>query len=296
MPIGGIGLLKATLIPCLALAVAGTVRADLITSETASDFGMSSQLNGLVAQPNNVRENSCVPTSVSNGLDFLTNTEDAQNLQGAYPQVNTLIADMGTTAAGTSFSGEVNGLATYINNQSSDVVIVGGQVDTATGYGTVGGHNIQNNTVPTALQLYNWLSAGDAVEFWIAWTTGTGTGVGTMGAHSVTLYGIDYNQTNGTGTLSFWDPFGGTAGGTGSAVNITSASFITQSGHIFINGGYSAGAANNGLDEDNPDHSSTGFIVTDLAETVAPEPATFGLMTVGLAAAAIFRKRRMARS
>jgi hypothetical protein len=268
----------------LPLVIAGAAKADLIALEDFSNIGTFSQLNAAVTGSDGLRGNSCVPTSVANGLEYLSNTYGVSNLiQPGYGTVNTLSADMGTTAAGTFFPSEVAGTATYIGpggqNVSPPVVIAGGQA--ATGYGPVAGNNIQNNTNPTALQLYNWLSAGDAVEFWIAWSGG--------GAHSLTLYGIDINTAGGaptgTGTLSFVDPFGGpvvAGGNSGSAVNIAGATYTTVGGMMFINGGYVGGAANNGQDPDNTANSSTGFIVTSFAQTVAPEPSTWAMGAVAL--------------
>jgi hypothetical protein len=263
-------------------------RADLVATETLGNFGTVSQLNSGVTGTDALRANSCVPTSVDNGLIYLNTTYGVPGLIAGngdtYLTENTLSTDMGTTANGTTFPNEVSGLATYIGptgqNVSPPVQIVGGQISPINGpWGTVNGNNIQNNTLPTVMQMYNWLLAKDAVEFWINWSGG--------GAHSVTLYGIDINTVNGvatgSGTLSFIDPFGGTpmAGGNGgSAVTITSATFTTivgggNNGEIMINGGYTGGAANNGADPDNAGRSSTGYIVTDLAEGIAvPEPST----------------------
>ena len=151
---------------------------------------------------------------------------------------------------------------------------------------------------------YNWLLAQDAVEFWINWSGG--------GAHSVTLYGIDINtdangNATGTGTLSFIDPFGGApaaGGNNGSAVTIASATFTTivgggNAGEIYINGGYTGGAANNGADPDNLALSSTGYIVTDLAEGIAvPEPSTWlagGLLLITTAITSLRKLRVFAR-
>ncbi len=284
---------KAGILCVLPLIIAGAAKADLIALENFADIGTFSQLNADVTGSDGLRGNSCVPTSVANGLEYLSNTYGVANLmQAGYGTVNTLITDMGTTPAGTSYPNEVAGTATYIGpggqNVSPPVVIAGGQV--ATGFGTVAGNNIQNNTNPTAAQLYSWLTAGDAVEFWIAWSGG--------GAHSLTLYGIDINTAGGTptgsGTLSFVDPFGGTpvaGGNAGSAVNIAAATFTTIGGAMFINGGYVGGAAANGADPDNQGDSSTGFIVTSFAQTVVPEPATWAMFAVALGGLAWARRR-----
>jgi hypothetical protein len=280
----------------LSLTTIVAARAALIANENFANFGQFSQLNSGVTGSDALRGNACVPTSVANGLDFLSNQYNVANLmQAGYGTVNQLITDMGTTAAGTSYPNEVAGIATYIGpggqNVSPPVQIAGGQV--ATGFGTVAGFNIQNNTNPTALQMYNWLLSEFAVEFWIAWTGG--------GAHSLTLYGIsidtDLNGApTGTGTFSFIDPFGGTptaGGNNSSAVDIIAASYTTVGGRLFISAGYTAGAGNSTGDPDNPGDSATGFIVTDVAEMVVPEPSTLllSMLPLGAGILALLRKR-----
>ncbi len=286
------------------LSFPSSAKANLISTETLADFGTLSQLNSAVAGPNGnaVAENACVPTSVANGLTYLDDIYPGgvPGLINSYSTVNTLITDMGTTANGTAFPSEVAGLATYIGptgqNVSPPVQIVGGQISSINGpWGTVNGYNIQNNTIPTAMQMYNWLNASDAVELWVNWSGG--------GAHSVTLYGIDIGIANGNptgnGTLSFIDPYGGTLAGDGdTSVTIATATSSTVGGEIYINGGYTGGAANNGNDPDNLAASSTGYIVTDLAEAV-PEPSStciagaLLLLPFGASALRFLRRRQV---
>ena len=88
-----------------------------------------------------------------------------------YPTASQLISNMGTTAAhGSTYPNEVSGLATYLGpggQNTAKAQIVGEQISTVNGpWGTVNNFGIQNNTVPTAMAMYNWLlAANDAVEF-----------------------------------------------------------------------------------------------------------------------------------
>jgi hypothetical protein len=272
------------------LLTIGAAKATIYSFAEGGTFGSLDQNNPLVT-PANVQSQACVPTSVANGLVWLDNTYNVPNLvqsspeESAYPTVNTLITDMGTTTGGTSFSGEVNGLSMYIGatgqNVSPPVTIAGGQVS-----GGLGGFNQIQNAVPSALYLYNALAANEAVEFWINWYNPVSQTY--KGAHSLTLTGISYNNVSQAGTLSFIDPFGTGAG----AVTINSATFTTiAGGYLFINGGYTGGAANNGADPDNTLLSSTGAIITDLVEAV-PEPTTFELMVATVLLGLAMRRLR----
>jgi hypothetical protein len=293
-----IGAGRAGLIAVLAPALLWLVpaaRADFIATENVANFGTFSQLNSGVTGSNALRGQSCVPTSVANGLAFLNNTYGVPGLmQPGYGTVNTLSTDMGTTAAnGTTFQQLITGLGTYIGptgqNVSPPVNIVGGQA--ATGFGATG-PNIQNNTNPTASQFFSWLSAGDAVEIGFTWTNG--------GGHFVTHYGIDINTIGntptGTGTISFLDPFGGTAGNANaSAVNIVNASYTTVGGQLSFT--YNGGAANNGADPDNSGAtpSSGGIIVVAAAEAV-PEPASVVLVLSSIVPIGVITLVRRARN
>ena len=276
----------------LSIVSASVANAQIFSDTESGTFGNLDQNNPIVT-PANVQNVACVPTSVANGLTWLENTYSVPNLlqsspeESGYPTVNTLITDMGTTTAGTYFTNEVPGLATYLGPSGQNVasqVSFSGQA-----LGGVAGYNQIQNSFPTAMYLYNALVANDAVEFWINWYNPT-TQKYAPGSHSVTLTGITYNSNTGNGSLSFIDPFGTGSG----AVTIANATFQTitsgTTSFLFINGGYNGGAANNGLDPDNSILSSVGAITTDLIEAV-PEPGFGSFACLSLLMLGIFRLR-----
>lgn len=248
----------------------------MIATEPIGMFGTFSQLNSGVTGTEALREYSCVPTSVANGLTFLSNYYSAPTLMlPGYGTVNTLSTDMGTTEAGTSYAGMGSGTASYFSGQglASSFTMAGGE------------------TSPFMVTLYDWLLADYAVEFWISWASGSG-------AHSLTLCGIDLytdsgGAVTGAGTLDFIDPYGGPispSGNPSSAVVVTGASFMTDSGGaMHITDGYTTGGAANPSNPDNTSGATTGVLVNDLAEKFtpgggAPEPSSLVLFGAGVLA------------
>src|SRR5215469_3545676 len=150
--------LQASILPLLFLSGESVARGDLIATEPVSDFGTFSQLNPGVTGTDKLRENSCVPTSVANGLEFLNNFNGGIPglMLPGYGTVNALSADMGTTEAGTSYPDMASGTVAYISSQgvASSVSRVGGE------------------SRPFVITLYDWLLADYAVQVWIKWDGG----------------------------------------------------------------------------------------------------------------------------
>ena len=245
----------------LALSIPGVSNAAVFTINQTGTFGNLDQTDGSVTGPQNLRNNACVPTSVANGLVWLNGYQAVPNMiiGNGYPTVNSLITKMGTTTGGTSaanmYSGTINYLGSTGQNVNPPAFV----------------YDFSNN--PTESYLYNSLLNHRATEFWVGWSGG--------GAHSVTLTGIQYDDSTNTGFVSFVDPFGPGNGGAGGAVQINNASFnaAANGGTIFINGGYTGGAAANGLDQDNVAQSNTGTIIFAMTEAV-PEPVSCGLFAL----------------
>jgi hypothetical protein len=257
----------------------------MTASEPLGLFGSFSQLNSGVTGTELFRENACVPASVANGLQFLSNFYSAPSLMlPGYDTVNTLATGMGTAEDGTTYSGMASGTSSYFVSQglSTSFAIAGGE------------------TTPFMVTLYDWLLADYAVEFWIAWD-------GSTKAHCLTLTSITLDTDSGgaftgTGTMSFIDPYGGpisTDGNTSSAVAIGGVSFVQSVGpgaSMHIIDGYFGGAAANPTDPDNTSGASTGMLINDLAEkftpaVVTPEPSILVLFAAGVLMLASRRRR-----
>ena len=260
-----------------------------------------------------VQNNSCVPTSTANGLAYLEayqtqvlyNSDPFAVTPDNYTAVNALQTAMGTTAAGTTTSGELNGLQNYLStvNPGSSVTI-SAQASLAEpasffGAGVNAGISLQNAN-PTAQFLANALNANDAVQLGILWGTisgGNSTNFTYNGGHFVSLDSLNLN--NGSGTIGILDPWGsgGVNAGTSASQISLSVSTITLTGlgsflyvtyPIVAAGGPEPGEAG---DTQFAGGAQAGIILVDAVESV-PEPATIGLVAIGLLAALTIRRQR----
>jgi len=145
-----------------------------------------------------------------------------------------LAAAMGTRnnptvpAYGTTYSGMINGLSSYIGaggaNPAPDVSIVGGQyapnkaygptptqatINTYVPSGFIGGAvpaGPYANVAPTAQWMATELQNSAAVELGIQWGSYSGNNfIPAGGGHAVTLDYINFNPTLGFGTIDFLD-------------------------------------------------------------------------------------------
>jgi hypothetical protein len=188
----------------------------------------------------NVGPEACAPTSTINAMTMLENVDNVtlgQNYSIAangFHAVDQLAAAMGTRnnptvpAAGTSYSGMINGVSSYIGaggaNPAPAVKIVGGQYAPNTVYPLVGLTQATVNTyvpsgfigtvpagpyqnvAPTAQYMANLLKQSAAVEIGIQWGSYSGQNfIPDGGGHAVTLDYINFNPTLGTGTIDFLD-------------------------------------------------------------------------------------------
>lgn len=320
----------------LALSAGLSANAQTYVSSEASTYDTAitplGQGNSAVvtALGQNVANNACVPTASANGLSYLEayqtglgNPDPFSSSPNTYPTVNTLAGNMGTTATGTSTTGQMNGMWSYLQAKAPSVTL-GGQVapvekNNLPGYYGSGNFNAgysanMLSANPSAQYLYNALQASSAVELGLLWgsyNSAAGGSFSYTGGHEETLEGM--NMSGGTGTFNLLDPWGsnGTGGNAGTAgaldqgysvqtitLNGIAGSFLllTYTGTVL---------AGDRSEIPSSDLSTTGtetvgfgtvvpqqaIIIDDAVEAV-PEPSTIAFLGVGaLALAARLRRK-----
>lgn len=275
-----------------------------------------------------VGPNACVPTAVINGLTYLQQyqlltyaNDPFTTSPDAAAQVNAMAQSMktfNTTRAGangwTNVGGSLvpsafNGLKSYLTANPAPTVGIKGQVAPATPAGWsakslsdatldpyVAGTNVAGAT-PTAQFLADALNENDGVEIGIEWGSYSGATFTGRGGHFLTLQAI--NMTGGSGTISFFDPWGL---GTGSPANtnaLVNATVALTNGFLYVTyptdlAGSSDDPTDSGpLDSDFPQQmlgwdGQTGRIDVAMVEFV-PEPTALAMMPL---LALIVRRRR----
>ena len=276
-----------------------------------------------------VGPNACVPTSVIGGLTYLEHYQNVTNDTDPFTvspnsaaQLNNLATSMSTwnttnttgpnqwtNVGGTSVPSAFNGLQSYLSatgNNPAPQVQISGQVSPANPAGFVAispvnqtagtynaGMNIANVT-PTATFMANALNANDGVEFGLQWGTYSGTTfTPSGGGHFLTLQAI--NIVSGTGTISFFDPWGVNANPPSTTNGFVSATVTTVSGFLYVTypitwtGGDLDTSNNASPSEMMGANGQTGRILSVMVEST-PEPAS-GM--ISLAAFALLGLRRI---
>jgi len=228
-----------------------------------------------------VQNNSCVPTSVANGLSYLqaygysTDNNPFSTNPNTYDTVNALQTAMGTTAAGTLPANSVTGLQAWLAANPT--------MPTVSTY--LAGD-------PTAQSLADVLNQHDGVQLGILWGSVTGTTFTPAGGgHYVSLDDVD--MSGGTGTIGILDPWGNSkpnAASTASqdtldvtTVTIGTSSYLEVQYQTPNLGDYPSPAPGTAY----AGAGGIGVIALDQVETLAAVPEPSSLVISGLASAGI---------
>jgi hypothetical protein len=247
---------------------------------------------------------ACVPTSMANSFVYLKDQFGIKGLGGGgnptieYDTINTLASakymntkdqlpsDIIPPAGympGTSFRNAATGTEKFLQNNAATItdknnnpIAIQTVGQDAFGFSQaadgpyIGGISAQK---PTATFIQQQLEAKEDVELFFRWTNSLGQPTG--GGHCVDLYGIDFNATANSGSISFIDPTNSSNGkflyGSGDAPAITSSS-LTMMANGFLRFQYFGGAAGIAMD-DNLGGSTYGVVTAVLAESPFPLPA-----------------------
>jgi len=263
-----------------------------VNAQTASEdySGISPLGQGGAAGSQALADNSCVPTSVANGLAYLATVAPAGTFSispNTFTAVNALQSLMGTTTAGTSPASSLSGTVSYLS---------------PTGPNPAPTVSVSQTFDPSASALASVLNQEDGVQLGILWGTVVGTTFnGGNGGHFVSLDSI--SLSSGTGTIGILDPWGngGSHASTTatfdtlnvSTVNITTG--LTPGTYLQVTyqvlgdfpNDVGSGSAFAGA-------GGTGLIALDQVEAV-PEPSSLlisMLTTAGIGGFVVLRRRK----
>jgi len=304
---------------CIVAGAQQSIQADIKWTDPLAQFGMSSQLatntgdsNGsYLITPTGTNDGeaapvACRPTATVNSFEYLQNKygfSDLVDPESAYTTINLLSSsgymqtkDSGYTpnppGPGTTPLNGLMGKEKYLQNNfkpqngytAIQTIGQSSQFSQPANGPWIGG---VVQTPPTADFIYQQLASGEDVEMGFSWYNAT-TKQYTGGGHVVTLTGIDFNENTKSGSISFIDPFGGSA--INSAVPITSQSFSQISnGYLLVK--YTGGGAGNKNNPDNPGDVYYGVVTDVFAESPVPEPPAMLVMGVGGTLLLLARRR-----
>ena len=235
-------LLRAAGVRTLHMSVWLTAALLLLCSVVAAraQYGTVSELDPVIT--NAFGTMGCVPTAVVNSFVYLDNNFSATLLPdaGSDQDVLNLGALMGTSAAGgTTAAGWVTGKWDWVQEYDPAVTMTGQDK-----YGIA--YDGMDPTPPTWQFIENEFTNHEDVEIGIIWPNSIG--------HVLTLTGCNLD-TNGNGTVTFIDPWGGVA---------LSGTLMNNNGTLTLN--YIGGGAGN-------PPGNTGTITMVTAESI-PEPSS----------------------
>lgn len=157
-------------------------------------YGRANQ-NEVGAPPNGGGANSCVPTSVANGFQYLQNKFGAYNntlIPGSLVETATNLAyNYLNTSSETGTGGDdwIDGKRDYLESVAPGVTTYAAMFP---GYG--GTNNFVQNSLPSWQFMLDWLSRGAAIEIGIL---PTGNGIG----HALSLTSFHWNDANDDGII-----------------------------------------------------------------------------------------------
>ena len=285
----------------MSFAACGLSQLEAATITASENYGLITNYGGTYLGQGNaavngsqaVMNNSCVPTSVANGLSYIqayAYSTDTPNPFASdpnqYAAVNALQTAMGTTATGTYPGPALTGLQSYLSTVNVSPTVLTWQ-----------------DVNSSAQTLAEYLNSNNGVQLGILWGSVSGsTFTGGQGGHFVSLTALDL--TDGSGTIDILDPWGNPLGNNAdtvgaektlsvSAVNITSGLTagtyfkVTFPNTDFSDPIYPAdGTAYAG-------GAQTGLIVIDMVEAI-PEPTAASLVLLTVTLGSGVRRRRRA--